>query len=259
MTQASDYKTILLNREDRVATITLNRPEKLNACNMEMWNDLSRALTELEKDNTVRVIVLTGQGKAFSAGEDVNGLAFDKGIINAVSFTRQIFHIFHQFEEIPKIIIAAVNGYAFGFGISVTLFCDIVIASEKAKFGWKEIDHGLIPPEALLTGASIIGKRNIAHLTLTGETFDAYEAKTIGLVNKVVPHEGLMIEAYRIADVLKNGAPLAQETIKRILNRKAGEYKDFYIGVNPVILATEDAAEGGRAFREKRKPVYKGK
>ncbi|TAK34204.1 MAG: enoyl-CoA hydratase/isomerase family protein [Chloroflexota bacterium] len=259
MAGATEYETILVTKQDRVGTITLNRPDKLNACNLVMWSDISRALTDLENDESVRVIVLTGNGRAFSAGEDVDILEFDKGIVTAIKFSEMIFGVFSQFEKIPKIIIAAVNGYAFGFGISVTLFCDIVLASEKAKFGWKEIDHGLMPPETLLTGAEILGKRDIAYLTLTGETFDAHEAKAIGLINKVLPHDQLMTEAYRIADILKKGAPLSQAAIKRTLNRRSKENNDYALSMIPTILATSDAAEGRRAFLEKRPPVYEGK
>ncbi len=255
----SIYETILLDKEDRVSTITLNRPEKMNACNITMWQDIESVLTEIELDSNIRVVVLTGQGKAFSAGEDVSILEFDKGIIHGVNFSKMVNSIFTHFERMPQTVIAAVNGYAFGFGISVLLYCDIVIASDKATFGWKEIDHGLMPPEALLWGVDIMGKRNIAYLTLTGETFTANEAKVMGLVNRVVPHKQLMVEVYKICDGLKNGAPLAQQYVKRIINRKSQEYADYCTAVMPTILATDDAAEGRRAFMEKRKPIYKGK
>jgi enoyl-CoA hydratase/carnithine racemase len=139
------------------------------------------------------------------------------------------------------------------------LTCDIVVASEKARFSCREINWGAIPIETLLRGAEILGKRTIAHLALTGETIDASEAKSLGLVNKVVPHEGLAAEVKQLCDKLKSGPPLAQQTIKRVLNRQSYEDYELSKAIMPAIFATEDMAEARKAFLEKRKPQFTGR
>ena len=159
----------------------------------------------------------------------------------------------------PKPVIAAVNGYAYGFGTGITLSCDVVIASDKAKFSTREVNWGQIPIETLLRGAEHMGKRTIAYMALTGATFSAQEAKEVGLINKVVPHDQLMEEALKIAEGMKKGAPLAQKMIKRVLNRKCREDWDWTMAMMPAIFSSEDVAEARAAFMEKRKPEFKGR
>jgi len=252
------YETILVQKKDRVGTIILNRMDKMNAANRTMLEEISRAMTDLEEDKNIRVIVLTGQGKAFCAGEDVTGFKFDT-TAEGMEYMKVVVSTYKQFESSSKVVIAAVNGYAFGYGAGIILACDIVIASEKAQFGLREINWGLIPSDILRRGVELMSKRDIAYLSLTGEDVNAHEAKAMGWINKVVPHEQLMTEVYALCDKLKNGPPLAQETIKRILNRKAHEDYDSYIEIIAALFATEDVAEARRAFLEKRKPAFKGK
>ena len=253
-----EFETILLDKKDQIATIWFNRPDKMNAASPTVFSDLDAALTDIEKDDDIRVVILTGKGDAFSAGADVGKFEFDK-IIKGVEFIENVARPFMHFEYLPKPVIAAVNGYAYGFGTGITLTCDVVIASDKARFSTREVNWGQIPIETLLRGAEILGKRTIAYMALTGATFNAEEAKAVGLVNRVVPHDQLMDEAMKIAEGMKKGAPLAQKMIKRVLNRKCREDWEWTMAMMPTVFSSEDVAEARAAFMEKRKPEFKGR
>lgn len=252
------YETILLEKKNQIATITFNRPDKMNAASPTVFSDLDAALTDIENDEDIRVAILTGTGKAFSAGADVEKFEFDK-IIFGIEFIENVARAFMHFEYLPKPVIAAVNGYAFGFGTGITLACDVVIASDQAKFGTKEVNWGQVPIETLLRGAEIMGKRVIGYMALTGTTFSAQEAKEVGLVNRVVPHDELMDEVIKLAERMKKGAPLAQKMIKKVLNRKCREDWDWTMAMMPTVFASEDVAEARAAFLAKRDPEFKGR
>jgi len=252
------YQTIKLEKEDRVATIIFDRMEKKNAANHQMFRDLDAALTDIEENEDMRVVVLTGQEDVFCAGADVSGFDFQK-VSAGMYFMQLVAKVFNHFEYIPKPVIMAVNGIAYGFGTGITLTGDIVIASDKAKFSIREINHGAIPIETLTRGMEVMGKHNISYLSLMANDISAEEARAMGLVNRVVPHNQLKAEVDKVCDKLKNGAPFAQAAIKRILNRKSHEDWDFGLGIMPAVFATDDVAEARKAFLEKRPPQFKGK
>jgi len=252
------YETIKLKKEDRVATIIFDRMEKKNAANHQMFTDLDAALTDIEGDENMRVVVLTGQEDVFCSGADVTGFDFQK-VSSGMYFMELVAKTFNHFEYIPKPVVMAVNGIAYGFGTGITLTGDIVIASDKAKFSIREINHGAIPIETLTRGMEIMGKHNISYLSLMANDISAEEARAMGLVNTVVPHAQLKAEVDKVCDKLKNGAPFAQAAIKRILNRKSHEDWDFALGIMPAVFATDDVAEARKAFLEKRPPQFKGK
>jgi enoyl-CoA hydratase/carnithine racemase len=251
------YQTIKVEKEDRVATIIFDRMEKKNAANHQMFRDLDAALTNIEEDEDMRVVVLTGQEDVFCAGADVSGFDFQK-VSAGMYFMQLVAKVFNHFEYIPKPVVMVVNGIAYGFGTGITLTGDIVIASDKAKFSIREINHGAIPIETLTRGMEVMGKHNISYLSLMANDITAEEARAMGLVNRVVPHNQLKAEVDRVCDKLKNGAPFAQAAIKRILNRKSHEDWDFALGIMPAVFATDDVAEARKAFLEKRPPQFKG-
>ena len=253
-----EFETMLYEKKGNIATIWFNRPDKFNAGSPEVFRDLNACVTEAEIDDDVRVVVLTGKGEAFSAGADVGRFEFDK-IIKGIEFIENVAKPFMHLEYLPKPVIAAVNGYAYGFGTGITLACDIVIASEKAKFSIREVNWGQVPIETLLRGAEHLGKRKIAYMCFTGATFTAEEALTLGIVNRVVPHDQLLPEVYKLAEQMTQAAPLSMKFIKAVLNRKCHEDWTWTCMMMPTIFGSEDVAEARAAFLEKRKPKFKGR
>ncbi|MBI4866220.1 MAG: enoyl-CoA hydratase/isomerase family protein [Candidatus Wallbacteria bacterium] len=258
-----DYKNILLHVEAPVGTITINRPDKLNALNAAVMTELSGALREMEADDTVRVIVLTGAGeKAFVAGADIAELAKMKPFSGRKdsSFGQEILF---QIEQLAKPVVAAINGYALGGGCELALACDVRFASEKAKIGLPEVTLGIIPGYGGTQRLGrIVGKGRAMELVLSGEPIDAAEAYRIGLVNKVAPPAELAKTVREWAEKLAARGPLALRLAKAAVQkslevdlRDGCELESAYFGM---LASTADMREGMTAFLEKRKPVYKG-
>ncbi|MEM2134815.1 MAG: enoyl-CoA hydratase [Candidatus Jordarchaeaceae archaeon] len=263
------FETVLYEKRGGVAVITLNRPEKLNALNSQMNKDLKYAFKEARDDSEVRVIVLTGAGRGFCSGADISDFAggvtledfrrmTEEGVVPETIITP------YDLIDVPKPIIAAVNGVAVGFGMNVLLNCDIIIASEAASFGEFFVRMGLIPDmNGSLLLPMLVGIHKAKELIFTGDRISAQEALRIGLVNRVVPPDELMPTVMELANRLAEGPPLALAMSKRLIHEGFKKIFDEMI-VKEVqyqakLYASEDHREAALAFLEKRKPVFRGK
>lgn len=247
--------------EPFIALVQLNRPKDLNALNIQLMQELRDALQQLDKNDRVRVIIITGNEQAFAAGADIKQMA-DKSAIDMLMIDQ--FSTWDQIRKTKKPIIAAVSGFALGGGCELAMTCDMIIASETAKFGQPEIKIGVMPGAGgtqRLTKA--IGKAKAMELILTGRFISAEEALAYRLVNKVVPVEMYLHEAVTLAKEIAHMSPVAAQLAKEAINRSfethldeglTFERKNFYL-----TFASEDQKEGMKAFIEKRKPDYKGK
>jgi len=269
------YEEIIYTIENNVAIITLNRPDTMNSLTYQTHAELARALDEAEKDNNVRVIVITGAGRGFCSGDDVKsifkggeGYGEGEGLHGREATLEFLQGGSEQggggrLLNINKPSIAAVNGAAVGYGCDIALMCDMRIASDRARFGEVFLRVGLLPDQGLLLLPRLVGLAKAYELILTTDIIDADEAYRIGLVNKVVPHEELMSATMELAAKLANKPPLAvrlaKEGIHRGLNIPLDEFMQWQALAFDFVSQTEDHREGARAFLEKREPHFKGR
>jgi enoyl-CoA hydratase len=259
--QRSSFKNIILTKEVPIAVIQLNRPDVLNALNHELMTELTDCLEHLDSDESVNCIVVTGNEKAFAAGADIKEMA-DAGTVEMLS--RDNFSVWDKIREVKKPLIAAVSGFALGGGCELVMMCDMIVASETAKFAQPEINIGVMPGAGGTQRlARTVGKYKAMEIVLTGDMIDAAEAVRIGLVNKVVPVELYLEEAKRLARLVASKPPVAVKLAKESVLKsfeaplKEGlefERKNFYM-----LFSSEDQKEGMNAFIEKRKPQWKGR
>ncbi len=255
------YQFIKVTAEGPVATIQLNRPEVLNALNLQLMDEVLAALDTLEKDDQVRCVIITGNERAFAAGADIKEMA---GASSTEMLQRDQFARWDRIRRFKKPLIAAVSGYALGGGNELAMLCDMIVASETAQFGQPEINIGVMPGAGgtqRLTRA--VGKAIAMDIVLTGRALTAREALQFGLVNRVVPVEAYLKEAVKLAKVIAEKSPIAVQMAKEAVLKAFDtpiqegllhERKNFYM-----LFSTEDQKEGMAAFIEKRKPSFKGK
>lgn len=252
------YKTLLVERKGRVAKITINRPDNLNALNAEVMAELVCCLDEIDRNKAVAVSILTGAGRAFAAGADIKEMQSQSF---SDMYVDDYFAGWDRFAGARKPIIAAVNGFALGGGCEVAMMCDLIIASDKAKFGQPEIKLGVTPG----MGGSIrltkaIGKAKAMDLVLTGRMIDSDEADRLGLVSRVVPHQNLMDVATEIAEEIASfsipSIIAAKEMVSRALELPTNEGVRFERRLFQGLFGTEDQKEGMAAFVEKRSPKF---
>lgn len=256
-------ENILLERRGRVALITINRPDKLNALNIATRKELADALDELRSDEEVRVVVITGAGeKAFIAGADISEFAGRTAVQQrAVMKTRNIFV---TAEDFPKPLIAMINGFCLGGGCELALSCDIRIASDRARFGQPEINLGIIPGGGGSQRMTrLIGEGKTMQMILTGEMIDAQEAYRLGLVNEVYPAAELETKTMEMANRIAEKSPvalaMAKTAVKNAARMNLREGLDQEVDLFALCFSSEDKEEGVRAFLEKRKPEFKGR
>jgi enoyl-CoA hydratase len=250
----TDYETILVTREGRVGTITLNRPKALNALNSQVMREVTTAAAEFDNDPDIGAIILTGNEKAFAAGADIKEMA---SLSFADVFSADFFALWADFAATRTPTIAAVAGYALGGGCELAMMCDLLIAADTAKFGQPEIKLGVLPGmggSQRLTRA--IGKAKAMDLILTGRTIDAAEAERSGLVSRLVPADRLLDEANEVAAAIagmsRNAARMAKEAVNRAFESTLTEGLLYERRLFHSAFATEDQKEGMAAFSEKR-------
>jgi E-phenylitaconyl-CoA hydratase len=255
--------TVLYDLAEHVATITYNRPEALNAVNRELRDDLNAAFARFRDDDEAWVAIVTGAGRAFCVGADLRDGEGSTGTFAGSFWEKPTLNSFESGWEIFKPVIAAVNGYCLGYGLTLVTWCDFVLAGETAEFGFPEVQLGV----PAIVGAIRLPQRLDWHdameLLLTGDRIPAERARELGLVGRVVPDGELLDEARRLAARLTKGAPLAQRAMKEVAMRTrampALEAIRFGEVMRKVAAATDDAAEGRRAAQERRPPVWTGR
>jgi methylglutaconyl-CoA hydratase len=258
------YNTLQLASEGGLATITLNRPEKRNAISFELINDLLRALDEVARSEAI-VLIVTGAGKAFCSGLDLENL---KALIGRspeqnLEDSETMVRLFRALYEFPKVTIAAVNGAAIAGGTGLALLCDFTLAVPDAKFGYTEVRIGFVPAIVSTFLLRQVGEKQARDLLLTGRLFGADEAARMGLVREIVPPENLMHRARELAALLMENSSASLRATKQLLTDHARGEIDIQIDAavreNAAIRTTADFREGITSFLEKRKPVWTGK
>ena len=259
----ASYETLLLERRGRVAVITINRPQKLNALNIQTRAEGAAALEELREDESVRVVVITGAGeKAFVAGADIGEFEGRTAVSQRDVMTAR--SLFTAVDTFPKPVIAMINGFCLGGGCELALSCDIRVASETARFGQPEINLGIIPGGGGTQRLTrLVGEGKAMELILTGDIIDAQTAFQIGLVNMVVPAadlEGKTMElASRIAEKSPVALRMAKEAVKTASRSNLDEGLRREVDLFALCFSSEDKDEGVSAFLEKRKAEFKGR
>jgi len=265
------YSDIIYEKREAIATITLNRPQVMNACTFRTYAEITEALEDAERDDAIRVVVLTGAGRGFCAGDDVREIFLNPEFQQHEPSRRAQVEEWRRHDPValdflityPKPTIASVNGPAVGYGCDIALMCDMRICSDKARFGELFVRRGLIPEAGgLLVLPRLVGLARAYELILSGDIIEAAEAERIGMVNKVVPHDELAGATAAFAAKLTAQAPLAQRLAKEALrvglNLNLPWFFDYQRHGQHLMLASKDHLEGAKSFIEKRPAKFKG-
>jgi len=258
-----DYETLNFETKEKIAYVTLNRPERLNSFDMKLGEELYKVLHEINKNNDIIAVVIRGTGKGFCGGGDVKEMYAAK---DKPKFLRELTKVIHKFvmemRTMEKPVIAQVNGAAFGAGLSLALACDIIIASREAKFGTAFIGVGLAPGCGTQFFTKLVGYQKACEYILTGKIFSAEEARELGIVNKVVNHEELDKAVEGLISRFKELPPIAVGKAKMLINKSMDNdmltHLELESKTASISAGTDDFKEGVTAFVEKRKPVFKG-
>jgi methylglutaconyl-CoA hydratase len=259
-----NYRTVQLEYDGRVATITLNRPERRNAISFDLIDDLLRALDDVAKSEAI-ILIVTGAGKAFCSGMDLDNLKslLGRSAEQNLQDSQTMVQLFRSLYEFPKVTIAAVNGAAIAGGTGLALLCDFTLAVPEAKFGYTEVRIGFVPAIVSTFLLRQVGEKQARDLLLTGRLFDAEEATRMGLINEIVPAENLLARARELAALLMENSPSSLRATKQLLTDHARAEIETQIEAavreNAAIRTTADFREGISSFLEKRKPVWTGK
>jgi len=256
------YETLQVSKEGALGIITLNRPQAMNALSSKLVRELVSALTEFEADDQVRCLVIAGSEKAFSAGADIDEMADMTAVQMAMS--EHFFPLWDKVGKYPKPIVGALSGYVLGGGLELAMSLDVLVASETTQLGQPEINIGVMPGGGGTQRLTrTVGKYKAMEMVLTGKRIGAEEAKTLGLVSRVVPKEAYLEEAKKVAIEIASKSPVAVKMAKMAVNKAfettLSEGVDFEREVFYLLFASEDSKEGMKAFMEKRKPEFKGK
>jgi enoyl-CoA hydratase len=259
MADYTSYRYIEVEKENRIATVVLNRPQSLNAITEEMHEELEDVFGKVARDDEVNVVVLTGSGRAFCAGGDVKNVKTDPFASIFIRDRRLI----HRVLEVEQPIIAALNGDAIGLGATIALFCDIIFAADNARISDPHVRVGLVPGDGgAVVWPLLIGLAKAKELLLTGDSLSATEAERMGLINRVLPIEDLHDSVMALANRLASGPTQAIQLTKMALNKRLRDEVNsvFYLSLcgERLTTATEDHREAVQAFRDKRAPQFKG-
>lgn len=258
------FKLIIYEKSEGVATITLNRPEAMNAISKEVVEEVIQALGDAKDDESIRVVILTGAGeKAFSAGADIKAM-IGMNALRARELSLMGEKLCLAFENFEKPVIAVLNGYALGGGLEVAMACDLRIASENARMGQTEVNIGLIPGWGGTQRLTrLIGATKAKELVFTGRMIDAKTAEQLGILNMVIPADKFKETVTQFAKDLAAKPPVAIKVAKSLINKGADIGLDSALALEregfSVVASTEDLQEGVKAFTEKRKPLFRGK
>jgi methylglutaconyl-CoA hydratase len=261
---AASYTTLLYEKDGAIATITLNRPDRRNAISSTMIEEVLGVLNAAEADSVVRVIILTGAGRAFCSGMDLETLQTIAGQTGEQNLadSRQMARMFHRLYSFPKPLITAVNGAAVAGGCGIATFSDITLAVPEAKFGYTEVRIGFIPALVSVLVRRQMGEKRARELLLTGQIIDAAEAFRLGMVTEIVPADNLLQRAHEVAAKFLEASPTSLRRTKRLLlqynDKEVTQEIELAIQENAAIRATEDFREGLASFLEKRQPKWTG-